>query len=422
MAVIPAPPPPLPPSVVNPIPPCPLHFGAKPAPPVKLKFKSIATNSQWAEAPAELGDDQVRPAVRRHLGELLLSEHLVIVTGLGTSLCLRDQEKNRLAPLMSDLWQRGNDIVGGQIEQLAAAVKYIPPESAGQKQWNIEELLSHCHVAQRYAPHPQVAAFVERMEADILALCRFTSRVGNFSVHEDFLRRVGRRSTRKPRMKLFTTNYDKAFETAAARSRFVVIDGFSHTIPQEFDGSFFGYDIVRRESSEGAPNYVEGVFHLYKLHGSVDWERTSFGIQKNDSDSNRVMIYPRDSKFASSYEQPHLELMSRFLDALRQPNTGVLVVGFGFADRHIAGPILAALRSNVSLKALVATPDLEVRTDDVNAKEEFRQLKQLTDAGDPRLGLLNGTFATLVSLIPDLVAETEEQQLLRRLRQHGGQA
>jgi hypothetical protein len=41
-------------------------------------------------------------------------------------------------------------------------------------------------------------------------------------------------------MKLFTTNYDLCFEEAAARSRFVTVDGFSHAMPQEFDGAYFG--------------------------------------------------------------------------------------------------------------------------------------------------------------------------------------
>jgi hypothetical protein len=404
------------PALANPLPPFPPHFVATAAQPAALRFRSACTESEWKEVPTGLGDDGVRQTARKHLSDLLLSENLVVVTGLGTSLCLRDTQGHRLAPLMSDLWNRGNVIVGGRIEQLAAAVKYVPAEQGGSKQWNIEELLSHCHLAHRYAPDPNVAAFVERMESDIAGLCRFTNRARDFNSHEDFLRRVARRSARKPRMKLFTTNYDKAFEAAAARSRFVVIDGFSHSIPQEFDGSFFGYDIVRRENSEGSPNYIEGVFHLYKLHGSVDWERHGSVIQKNEGATNRVMIYPRDSKFASSYEQPHLEMMSRFMDALRQPNTGLLVVGFGFADRHLTGPIIAALRSNVSLKAMVVTPDLETRTQDANAKDEFRQLRLLSDAGDPRLGLLNGTFESLVTLIPDLVADTEEQQLLRRLR------
>jgi len=39
------------------------------------------------------------------------------------------------------------------------------------------------------------------------------------------MRAVGRRSAQQQRLKLFTTNYDLAFEHAASNTGFVVIDG-----------------------------------------------------------------------------------------------------------------------------------------------------------------------------------------------------
>ena len=50
--------------------------------------------------------------------------------------------------------------------------------------------------------------------------------------------------------------------------------------------------------------------------------------------------YPRYSKFESSFDQPFIELMSRFQLSLREPNTGLIVVGFGFNDHHMAEPIM----------------------------------------------------------------------------------
>jgi hypothetical protein len=75
-----------------------------------------------------------------------------------------------------------------------------------------------------------------------------------------------------------------------------------------------------------------------------------------------LIIYPRLSKFESSYEQPFLEMMSRFQASLRQSNTGVLVIGFGFNDAHVAQPLLSALESNVNLKMVVVDPGLEAST------------------------------------------------------------
>lgn len=72
---------------------------------------------------------------------------------------------------------------------------------------------------------------------------------------------------------MFTTNYDLCFEYAAREQQFVVVDDFSHSVPQTYDRAHFSYDIVRREGDADPPDYIESVFHLYKLHGSIDWRR-----------------------------------------------------------------------------------------------------------------------------------------------------
>jgi hypothetical protein len=35
----------------------------------------------------------------------------------------------------------------------------------------------------------------------------------------------------------------------------------------------FSYDVVRREGDADPPDYIESVFHLYKLYASIDWRR-----------------------------------------------------------------------------------------------------------------------------------------------------
>lgn len=404
------------PPLVSPLPPIPQSFTPFAASSTPAKFRSVETKGGWNEVSKVDDGTPGAGSLRRILTDTILSENLVVLCGLGTSLCLKDGAGKRLAPTMADLWSRANQLLGGKAEELAASVHYSPLIAAGEKQWNIEELLSHCQIAQRYTPDHNVGQFISQMETDICAMCRFAGRTASFSIHEDFLRRVARRPTRKARMKLFTTNYDQSFEAAASQSRFVVIDGFSHSMPQEFDGAFFAYDIVQRDGTDAGANYIENVFHLYKLHGSVDWEKKIGAIEKNDKLSNRVMIYPRDTKFAVSYEQPHLEMMARFLDVLRSRNVGLIVLGFGFADRHIAGPIMAALKSNVSLKAVIISPDLEEKINNPAAREEHKLLKQYCEASDPRLTLVAGTFEDFVGQIPDLNAETDEQMLLKRLK------
>ena len=56
-------------------------------------------------------------------------------------------------------------------------------------------------------------------------------------------------------------------------ANFTIIDGFSFSLPRVFSGRNFDLDIVSRNNSrvKEEDNFIQKVFHLYKLHGSVDW-------------------------------------------------------------------------------------------------------------------------------------------------------
>lgn len=370
-----------------------------------IEFRGSKTRGEWTTVGRER-DDEAAQQLRAYISGMLTDENLVVVSGLGTSRCIKDAANNVLAPTMGDLWKEAEQVWSGDMNKLCMEIHY---EVAAEKR-DFEELMSYCNLALRFTEDAAIRAFVKNLEKRVVERCRFTGNAADFRHHEDFLRRLARRATRRPRMKLFTTNYDLCFEEAAARSRFVTVDGFSHAMPQEFDGTYFGYDIVRREAVEGAPDYIENVFHLYKLHGSLDWERKDGRVLKNPDCVRPEIIYPRDTKFAASYEQPFLEMMSRFQNALRQPKTALLVMGFGFADKHLAGPILAALRSNVSLKMLIVDPSLRQQLENKH-NEAYAEIERFAAADDPRLGLLNAGFEQFVPHIPDLVAATEEERL-----------
>jgi hypothetical protein len=155
------------------------------------------------------------------------------------------------------------------------------------------------------------------------------------------------------------------------------------------------------------------------MHGSVDWKRAGNQILKTAGAEPKkpLIIYPRLSKFESSYEQPFLEMMSRFQASLRQPNTGVLVIGFGFNDAHVTQPLLSALDSNVNLKIIVVDPGLETSTN-----KAVGALKALIGQGDWRITLVADKFEIVVPSIPDLVAQSELEQHRQRVAGQGGKS
>jgi SIR2-like domain len=380
-----------------------------------VEILTAGTGKDWVsivEPPA--GDDRAREKaedlkqrLNQLLTEILLSENLVVLAGLGTTVYIRDAKGNPCAPTMGDLWNEVAAMAGKGFADLKKRVRYVTPKEGD----NVELLLSQCQLAQRFEPDQELSTFVGDAETLIVRRCRFVQPDSNLASHEVFLRKVARRNPRKPRLKVFTTNYDLAFETAASHLRFIVVDGFSHTQPQEFDGSHFGYDFVLRSQDREVPDYLPNVFYLYKMHGSVDWELSGPQVTKKEAPPKPLIIYPRMSKFESSYDQPFIELMSRFQLSLREPNTGLLIVGFGMNDHHVVQPIMSAIRANVGLKAAIVSPGLRTET-----KDSIHAVKSLIQGGDWRLTLVAAKFEEIVSILPDLVKETEAEQHGARLK------
>ena len=99
--------------------------------------------------------------------------------------------------------------------------------------------------------------------------------------------------------------------------------------------------------------------YLSKPHGSVDWEKTKEGVKQADSVKKALMIYPKDSKYESSYEQPFFEMMSRFQQNLRRDNVLLICIGFSFNDKHIVTAIQEALEQNSGFQIMVLNKGID---------------------------------------------------------------
>lgn len=332
---------------------------------------------------------------------------------------------------MWDLWTRVQAATGEDFGKVLALSR-LPEEE--QRKCNIEALLSHCKVAAEFLADPDeretVHQFIHTAESTVRDAVRFLEPDDDVTVHADFLRRLSRRSPRKMRSKLFTTNYDLCFEYAARQGRYVVIDGFSHSSPQVFDSLYFTYDIVRRDTNLDSHDFISNVFLLYKLHGSIDWMRNpaTNEIEKKPDCESPLLVYPRNTKYELAFEQPYFEMMSSLQAALRQPDTGLLILGFGFNDNHIAEPILSAINSNLSLKVAVCDPGLGPRRDDPTkigidaTNAHLKKIRYLIEHGDARLALISATFEEIVPQLPDIAAETDLEQHLERIRRLRGES
>ncbi len=392
-----------------------------------MRVRSYRTGGEWlSEKGAEdedqnllaAGDDQqddgpdkARQDIDRVLSDILRSHNLNVLSGLGTSLCVDG------APTMGNLWDAVKDSYEQVQEGRPTWAEVLQIARHPEDNEDIEELLSRCKSAEAFETgdaKANIRRFVGDAEAIIRDRVDFLA-ADPLPTHEAFLRRLARRSVRRDRLKLFTTNYDRCFEHAAQRGGFVVIDGFSFSQPSVFDPMHFSYDIVRRGSEPDAPDYIENLFHLYKIHGSIDWQADEVAnrIQKFPKTKKPLLIYPRNTKYELAFAQPYLEMMSSFQASIRQRDVGLFVVGFGFNDNHIAEPILAAIETNLAMKAVVIAPGLEQQA---AQNAHLKKMVGLIDRGDTRLALVDATFEDIVPILPDVTAMTDLERHVDRVR------
>lgn len=344
------------------------------------------------------------------LSKSLQFPNLALFAGSGTSL---DEPKG---PSMWDLWAKCM-FVGEEDNGLGTAVEQLHKEAKGiceQLRYteletpNIEHFLSACDAYLIVYPDDKaVKSFLTDCKAKILKACsEFLTAKTDITAYTEILRKLARRRTRDPRLKVFTTNYDMCFETASSVLGMMVVDGFSYTRLRRFNGQYFNFDVVNRASEE--LSFIQGVIQLYKLHGSVSWEyqgRDVYEVQK-PSPELACLIYPAKGKYQQAFIQPHLELLSRYLEFLRQPNACLVVSGFGFNDDHLSEPILSAIRSNPSMKLIVSD---YAAYDQVNGVGSHYWQDLASSGAD--VTFINASFKQLAVLIPNLAALSPAEQL-----------
>jgi hypothetical protein len=359
------------------------------APPIRFR---LPENDAFLEVTDSDEGKKHELRLKDYLRSSLQMQHLAILCGSGTSI-------ESGLPSMPALWQEALQIE--QFDEVRADVGY-------QGGSNLEEFLSRCDAfIELKGGSDRVAVVRAEAIGVILEQCRKCPR--GLEAHADLLKKLIRRRARDSRVKLFTTNYDLCFESAAGELGIIPIDGFSFGSPRRFDPRFFEYDIVRRTPLAEGSAFVPGVFHFYKLHGSVDWKGQdgSIIVDRTVGESEACLIYPARAKFQRSYQQPHLELMARYLATVREPNTCLVVAGFGFNDDHLSGPILAALRSNPHFRLIVVCRDPEAKLD--AGAGAWSHLRALSSRAD--VSFVAASFSRFAELIPDLSALSRADEL-----------
>ncbi|MGH2499598.1 MAG: SIR2 family protein [Candidatus Limnocylindria bacterium] len=221
--------------------------------------------------------------------------------------------------------------------------------------------------------------------------------------HREFLRRtIAARRHNLPRLRIFTTNYDLLIEEALDALQVKYVDGFVGTITRSFIPRELGLDSTLPTDCEAA---------VCKMHGSINWraggdsDAAAITQSHGTTDGAEAVVYPTPLKESDVMGYPYSELMRALSTQLTQPQTALLVVGYGFRDDHINRIIMRAWDASPSLQILVVTPT-GVCTAVDNTRVEFAEtpIGSLARVGLGSLSVLTGeaaAFQRFAALLPD---------------------
>jgi NAD-dependent SIR2 family protein deacetylase len=323
-------------------------------------------------------------------------KHLIILTAAGASI---DNGENS-GKSRESLWEYCK-------EEIQSIINFFSKTTHKEKIENIiiekdiEALLSFIIIYEKlYGTIKYEDKFLKKeLENKISKACELL--LSPKAPHKDFLRKITARKNNDTRIQLFTTNYDTLFEQAANKAGLVVIDGFSFTHPREFSGKWFDLDIVNRDKTrlKQEESFLPEVFHLYKLHGSLNWTKSNERIIQQNNPSEPLIIYPANEKYESSYEQPYFEMMSRFQQALRKEDTLLVIIGYGFKDKHINNVVTEAIEQNHGFQLLIVDYNNTGRIDIDNLEMFFYDMKKT----EVKLGvnIVFDTFECFTKKLPE---------------------
>lgn len=231
-------------------------------------------------------------------------------------------------------------------------------------QFNIETLVNTLYELERNEEHP-LYPFIASMNSRLVSLAgKDFSRIREFrrmilsqlkqwmspdnlstaaAYYEGF--RAIQRDLNFP-LRIFTLNYDRCVERIA-RDDFRVETGFGGFGP-DHPWSWERFD----DNGSEVPQ-----IYLYKLHGSIDWKRDPntnrlYQVEQTASvePDKMVLIFGREFKVETA--DPYLFYLYAFRNASYSASL-IVLLGYGFGDKHINDLLVQALRLDSDRKLLV---------------------------------------------------------------------
>ncbi len=219
-------------------------------------------------------------------------------------------------------------------------------------------------------------------------------------------------------IEVFTPNYDLLFEQAFERQPLPHFDGFVGSREPWFDLSSIEHDAI-------PPRWTR----LWKLHGSINWEKreeTIDGVKvtrvvrvTGEAAEGSVMIFPSHLKYDQSRRMPYLAMLDRLKAFFRGDTLGkqqedaprLIICGYSFLDDHLTEVLLHGLRGNRNAQCFeLLYSDLEKHERAVKYAEKQGNLTILARNGaviGTRPGLYRPGSPSIEGTEPWLIEESD---------------
>lgn len=322
----------------------------------------IGAQTDFPEDPAS--DTRAwRKRIEPWLSAVFQSEHLSLLLGNGLTSaiahqaggaavsmdtasfgCTNEDKVNAYAQKTAAAMGRGCANIE---DQLSAALSFLTglqiagSNDASKWETAIDKVL-HGFIADVLATEKSIASGLDNAPTSGAPLAKETL--------VSFLMSFASRAASRERLHIFTTNYDRLIERGCDLAGLRIVDRFVGAIEPEFRSSRLQVDIhYMPPGVRGEPRHLEGVVHLTKLHGSLDWRyepprlyRTAlpFGADKGhpgvpESPRESLMIHPNAAKDVETAAYPYADLFRDFSAAICQPNSVLVTYGYGYGDDHV---------------------------------------------------------------------------------------
>lgn len=266
---------------------------------------------------------------------------------------------------------------------------------------------AYYHIIKDEEKEEQIVSLINEIKKDLLDSFVNSVEYTKLRLHDIFLRKL-RAFGCLQRTRIYTTNYDLAFEYAMDKLGIEYTDGFSGFVNRVFDPRTL---------------QVKDKTALVKIHGSVNWAVVDDTVKEFQpefesgkitvKDAAPVLIYPTSNKLYQTYSSPYSELMRHMLDEMETGRNVVLVAGYKYGDEHINEILYKALENpNNIFYFFVRSPN--------NASEFVDRIMRLSESM-PNITILTEKvltdFKVIVEyLLPATPEKTDQEKAIEMLQ------